>query len=119
MERDKSVPARAPQWPPLAFSLRFAAALFFYWLRCRLRFWYGVCEIGVATVVAYLTFVPQTNYPLLNSQPFLVRYLLMGAGVLTSVYILVRGMDNMDQDLPPTWRLVWDRAFPKRYRQQT
>jgi hypothetical protein len=38
--------------------LTIAAGLFFYWLRCKAQFWYGLCEIVVAVIVIYLTFVP-------------------------------------------------------------
>jgi hypothetical protein len=37
-------------------------------------------------------------------------------GILAGIYILVRGMDNMDKDLPPNWRRTWDRLFPKSVR---
>jgi hypothetical protein len=47
-----------------------AAGLMFYWLRCRFRFWYGLCEIVVAIADIYLTFVPSANFLLLNEQPF-------------------------------------------------
>jgi len=35
-------------------------------------------------------------------------------GILGGIYILVRGMDNIDKDLPQKWRRVWDCVFPKR-----
>lgn len=93
-----------------------AAGLFFYWLRCQFRFWYGLVELAVALGVIYMTFYPQTDNLLLNAPPISHSLFTKGAGILGGIYILVRGMDNMDQDLPPKWRLIWDKAFPKRGR---
>jgi hypothetical protein len=98
----------------IGIFLTITAGLFFYWLRCQFRFWYGVIEIAVALGVIYMTFVPQTDYLLLGVPPTSHFLFTKGAGILAGIYILVRGMDNMDQDLPPNWRRIWDKAFPKR-----
>ena len=33
--------------------------------------------------------------------------------LVLGIYLLVRGMDNVDRDLPPSWRPWWNRLFPK------
>jgi O-antigen/teichoic acid export membrane protein len=93
------------------------AGLFFYWLRRRCRFWYGAYEIVVALAVIYLTFVPAYTVMVLADMSPSRLLLSKGVGILGGIYLIVRGMDNMDEDLPPTWRRVWDHAFPKRTRQ--
>jgi hypothetical protein len=100
----------------ISIFLTIAAGLVFYWLRCQRRFLYGLCEIFVAFGIMYMTFVPQTNY-FLMSGPSSSQYLLTkGAGILGGIYIFVRGMDNMDKDLPPKWRRIWDTMFSRRIR---
>jgi hypothetical protein len=47
----------------IGIFLTIVAGIFFYWLRCRFRFWYGLVEIAVALGVIYVTFVPkQTTF---------------------------------------------------------
>ena len=87
-------------------------AVFFYWLRCRHRFGFGCVEIVVAVVVITFTFVPQTDYLLLNGPSSILAHLLSeAAGLSAGVYIFVRGMDNIAQDLPVSWRLRWHLFF--------
>ena len=31
--------------------------------------------------------------------------------VIVAVYLLVRGLDNIGEDLPPRWRELWPRLF--------
>jgi hypothetical protein len=40
-------------------------------------------------------------------------WLLHDVNILVGIYVLVRGMDNIDEDLPRRWRKTWDRFFPK------
>lgn len=92
--------------------LTLLVAVFFYWFRCHHRFAYGVLEIVVAVLVVVFTFVPQTNYLLLSGPTFdLPHFLSRAAGLSAGVYVFVRGMDNMAQDLPIGWRLIWLRLF--------
>jgi hypothetical protein len=85
----------------IGILLTISAGLSFYWLRCRRRFLYGLCELLVAFGVIYITFVPQTNYLLISGPPVSQFLLTKGAGILGGIYIFVRGLDNMDKDLPP------------------
>jgi hypothetical protein len=98
----------------VALVAALAVAVAAYWLRCRYRFWYGVLEIAAGLAVVFLTIYPETNYFLLDTKPFIGQMLRAGVGVLAGIYIIVRGFDNLDADLPVTWRGAWDRWFPKR-----
>ena len=97
----------------IGICLTIIGGLFFYWLRCRFRFWYGLCEIVVAVVVIYLSFVPPYTAMALADMSLSRLQMSKAIGILGGVYILVRGMDNVDQDLPSKWRSLWDRTFPK------
>ena len=86
------------------------AAVFFYWIRCQTRFWYGAIEIGVAILIIFLTFYPQTNYLLLTeSSPW--GWLSRAAGALAGIYVIVRGLDNIESGLKPRSRERWKRLF--------
>jgi hypothetical protein len=37
-----------------------------------------------------------------------------GIGIFSGIYIIVRGLDNIDKGLPLKFRKRWDRCFPKR-----
>jgi hypothetical protein len=83
-----------------------------YALRCRHLFWYGVIEIVTSLVVIYVAWVPQKSTVLLNSGTSqLAPDLLTGIGVVTGMYILIRGLDNVFRDLPVRWRPSWKRVF--------
>jgi hypothetical protein len=95
-------------------ALTVCAGLFFYWLRGQFRFIYGLCEIVVALVVIYLTFYPHT-YNLVTRMPtFSEMILSKSIGVLGGIYIMVRGLDNMEKALPAGWRNIWELIFCKR-----
>jgi hypothetical protein len=85
-----------------------------YKLRRTHLFWYGCIEIVVGLVVQFFAFVPLRPSMSLNPQTTVDLGVLTGIGVLGGIYIIVRGLDNIDNDLPPTWRPHWDRFFPKR-----
>jgi hypothetical protein len=88
-----------------------------YWARCQHQFLYGVLEIVIALVVIVLTFAPQTGFPqtassLLVQGPSVWGVLLpKGIGASAGVYIMVRGLDNMEKGLPVSWRATWNRLF--------
>jgi hypothetical protein len=96
--------------------LTLAMGIFLYRLRCTHRFLYGIIEIVASLLVMYVTWVPQRSFQLLNQGTSLLgNYIITGIGVLTGVYILVRGLDNIDTDLPVGWRFPWDRVFRARW----
>jgi drug/metabolite transporter (DMT)-like permease len=95
----------------LGFLFTVLAGLVFYRLRCRHQFWYGVLEIVVGIVIIFLTWFPQTTV-LIVAEPSFFGYLLSkGTGILAGVYILVRGLDNMERGLPQDRRSTWQRIF--------
>jgi hypothetical protein len=84
-----------------------------YWVRSRFRFWYGLGEMGVGILVVILIYVPHEP-PLLSEGgevSFWAAWAWSVVGWLAGLYIFVRGMDNIGQDLPTTWRSVWHRFF--------
>jgi len=87
--------------------------LFFYWLRCRWQLVYGLVELVVALAVIILTFYPQTNYLLQEAgPPWWGWFLSKSVGISAGIYVMVRGLDNIHNGLPPKWRCKWDRIFP-------
>jgi ABC-type transport system involved in cytochrome c biogenesis permease subunit len=91
--------------------LTLLVAVFFYWLRCRHRFAFGCVEIVIAMLVVTFTFAPPVDY-LTGDTSYGLQYLLYEAASLSAgIYIFVRGMDNMAQDLPLSWRPIWHRLF--------
>jgi|EndMetStandDraft_5_1072996.scaffolds.fasta_scaffold185694_2 hypothetical protein len=85
-------------------------ALFFYWIRCQTRLWYGVIEIAVAVLIIFLTFYPQTNY-LLIAQSSQWSWLSRAAGALAGIYVIVRGLDNIENGLGERARDRWRQLF--------
>jgi hypothetical protein len=69
--------------------LTISAGLFFYWLRCRFRFCYGLCEIAVAIVVISLTFFPPFTALAADDVSALGSLMSNGAGILGGIYIFV------------------------------
>jgi hypothetical protein len=100
--------------------LTIGAGVFFYWMRCRRPLWYGLCEIAVSIGVIYLTFYPGTTYLVMEEQPPLVGSTLEWiVGVLAGIYILVRGLDNLERGLPRAYQSIWNRVFRSGDRETT
>ena len=75
-------------------------SIILYGMRIHLLLLYGVIELtaGAAAIVgAYQN----------PDQPYLPRALAVAGGV----YILVRGLDNIDKSLPPRLKEPWDRFW--------
>jgi hypothetical protein len=87
---------------------------FFYWLRGSEPFVYGCFEIVVGVAVLSFVFVPPSHALLITAPTAVESYLARTVGLMAGIYIIVRGLDNMDRDLPPSWRPLWDRLFPKK-----
>ena len=70
--------------------------LFFYWLRCRWRLFYGLVELVAALAVIILTFYPQTDYFLQDNSgpPWWGWFLSKSVGISTGIYVMVRGLDK-------------------------
>src|SRR4051812_14945558 len=65
-------------------------------------FIYGVTEVVVGLIATWSTIHSST-----------ADMLSKGLGFFGGIYIVVRGLDNMDRDLPTKLRPLWDRCFPK------
>jgi hypothetical protein len=92
------------------------AALFFYRLRSRCRWLYGLIELAVGVVILIATFYPAESGLLLAEQPYWGWGWLVSrsVGVLSGIYVIVRGLDNFDKGMPPHWaraRCMWTRIF--------
>jgi hypothetical protein len=87
---------------PLTFYGYLVLAMLFYRLRGVNRLTYGLVEVYVGTITIFFT------AGLVNDD-FLKKML----GLMTGIYIVVRGLDNIDNDLPYRWRRKWDSFFPK------
>jgi len=88
-----------------------AAGLFAYFVRCRSLFWFGIGEIAVSLALATLIVHPATS-PLLIEEPSWWAFpLSRGVAIILAVYVLVRGLDNVEKGLRPIARARWRRIF--------
>lgn len=97
------------------FVATVVAGLFLYRVRGLHPFWYGTGEIVVALAMIYLWFSPPVSFLVVDEMSTWGLALSRSVGLVLGVYLLVRGMDNVDRDLPRTWRARWDRLFPKHH----
>jgi len=83
-----------------------------YRLRRRSRFWFGIGEIAVGFVQVHLAWVPTYNFLTADgaANP-LGEFLYKATPVILAIYLLVRGLDNIGEDLPAGWRASWTRLF--------
>jgi len=86
-------------------------AIGFYRIRCASRLLYGAIEIvaGMATIVLgefppYAVLTSDTTWALGSRAAHMLT-------LMAGVYIVVRGLDNISQDLPLRWRPAWRRIF--------
>jgi hypothetical protein len=62
-------------------------------------------------VIIFLTFHPPAIYLITEEDSFWGGLLSKGVGFLAGIYATVRGLDNIEQGLPPHFRALWDRGF--------
>lgn len=98
----------------LYILLSIVAAMLLFELRRWRPFAYGVFEFAIGLIGLTLTFYPQTTYLLTGEATPWGLTLSRGITIVGGIYLLVRGMDNMDRDLPRRWRPHWEALFPKR-----
>lgn len=86
-------------------------AIGFYRLRCATRFGYGLIEIiaGIGAIILgefppYSALIADNVWQLGSRASHMLT-------LIAGVYIVVRGMDNIAQDLPERWRPAWRRVF--------
>lgn len=86
-----------------------------YWIRSKNRFSYGVIEVIAAVGLMIISvFHPEPGHLLVSDGSAFGRFLSAGLAYVAAIYLMVRGLDNMDSDLPTAWRSRWDRLFPKK-----
>lgn len=73
-----------------------------YRMRGSRPFMFGIAELWVAIIAIFLSITTP-------NQGILTKLL----GITGGLFIMVRGMDNMDKGLPPRFRRRWDILFPK------
>lgn len=80
-------------------------AMLLYRMRCTARFAYGLIElfVGIVTLVAVTRSATVTEVG--------ASLQAKGLGLAGGVYIVVRGLDNMDNGLPQSWRRRWNLLF--------
>jgi len=82
-----------------------------YYFKGTAQVWYGLFEIIVSIIGAWFSV----------SQPW-SNVLYSSVGLLSSIYITVRGLDNVEKGLPPEFhelREVWNWCFPQRKQEVT
>jgi hypothetical protein len=90
--------------------------LFFYRLRGTRPATYGCVEVAVGVLVLIFTFIPTSHALWVQAPTSVESGATKAIGVMAGIYIIVRGLDNIDRGLPRGWRPHWDRLFPKKNR---
>jgi hypothetical protein len=84
----------------IALVIAGGAGLFFYFVRCRQPISYGLIEIGVGLAIIFVTFFPQTPYLMYDTPLWWGAQLSRFIGFIAGVYVMVRGLDNIERGLP-------------------
>lgn len=93
-----------------AITLMFGPVM--YLVRSRYRAIYGLLEVAVAFLIVIITFFPLSGVSLLADGPSAAGSILVqAAGALGGIYVMVRGLDNINEGLPPAHRDTWRRVF--------
>ncbi len=77
-------------------------AVFLYRLRGHHTMVYALMEISIGIGAVYYAVLSPSSY-------YAPKLLSLSGGI----YIIIRGLDNMDKGLPAEYRQVWDYFFPK------
>jgi hypothetical protein len=94
-----------PFYTPLWFGL----AVGLFWLRGYRPIIYCILEINVGIAAIFFAMASQPISGVENLPPRLLA-------LFSGIYIIIRGLDNFDKNLPADIRPHWDRLFPKRQR---
>ena len=86
-------------------------AIGFYRLRCSYGFAYGIIELIAGTIAIILGEFPPYTVLTANDTSAIGSQALHILTLMGGIYIIVRGMDNIDQNLPSRWRPAWQRVF--------
>ena len=88
--------------------------LFLYVVRCRRQFAYGVFELRVAMTIVFLTLYPFRSYPHFGDFDLWewIRERFSDAiAVMAGIYVMVRGLDNIEKGLSGRPRERWQQIF--------
>jgi hypothetical protein len=85
-------------------------SLLLFRLRARYRFWYGTLEMFVG--IAAIRTAVHTGQQISQNAPPIDLVLPRVLTVLSGVYVIIRGLDNMTQKLPDSLHKLWDLWFP-------
>ena len=92
---------------PWAIVPAMIAGPLLYLFRSRRPFAYGVAEVLVSWALISLAIeLPASSSPI-SGLPLLAKI----TGILAGLYVSVRGLDNMDKDVPQIFRVPWQRLF--------
>lgn len=98
----------------LGFAILIVSGFAAYWFRGRTRFGYGCLEIAAAIGLSIIAvFHPEPGRLLLSNGTAFGTYLSNALSYVASVYLMVRGLDNVGSDLPVRWRPTWARLFQR------
>jgi hypothetical protein len=93
-------------WPWLILPAMVTGPLL-YKLRCRFPWVYGAVEVLISwELIALAIGLPAPSAPD-NGTTLLAK----STGIITGLYITVRGLDNMNKDVPEVFRRLWDRIL--------
>jgi hypothetical protein len=91
-----------------AFPPAVALALVFFRFRGSRPFRYGLFEVFVGAIAIWIAIHTSGRSLVETAIPF-----------FGGIYIIVRGLDNIDKGLPERYRSRWDKVFPKAARSST
>lgn len=81
-----------------------SAGILLYWFRSKNRLAYGIAEFFFGLITGLRIFVPNFDYSQLNTTGFIQ--------IAGSLYIMVRGMDNIGKSIIGTrFEVIWKRYF--------
>jgi hypothetical protein len=82
-----------------------------YGFRRRSRFWFGVGEIIIAFIQIHLARIPTYDFLVTQGTNRFAELFYKTTPVILAIYLLVRGLDNIGEDLPRQWRRTWSKLF--------
>jgi hypothetical protein len=97
----------------VTITVSVAVAGLLYEVRSRHRFWYGVGEVVAGLGVIVVLFNPPSTALVTEDFSFVGSFIARNLSALGGLYLMVRGLDNIDQNLPARFRKGWGRIFSK------
>ena len=91
---------------PYFTVLWFIVAMALFWIRGSRPVWYGVLEVFIGTTAIFYAIYSQPDgFP----ENLTSKLLALASGI----YIIVRGLDNIDKGVPERYKFTWKKLFPK------